>query len=122
ILFSGQVTANAVSANANTGGISQTAALNITASQNSTFRSSNSSATVLDNPSNLFPAVTGTSNINIVNGGNNIIVANSGIRLGGDGATNNLTVTSTASGTAGTVIMVSNNATTGIAGNNIVIN
>lgn len=120
ILIGGTFTASGnVSMNANTGGISQTAPINLTgaATHNHNFRSSNSSATILDNPSNTFLHTGG--NVQIINGGNNIVNASSGFRLG-NGTTNNLTLTT--SSTTANVVIVQNNVSTGVSGNNIVIN
>lgn len=120
ILIGGTFTATGnVSMNANVGGISQTAPINLTAAgtANHNFRSSNSSATILDNPSNVFSHTGG--NTQIINGGNNIVNASSGFRLG-NGTTNNLTLTT--SSTTANVVIVQNNVSTGVSGNNIVIN
>jgi len=119
ILIGGSFTASGnVSMNANTGGISQTAPISLTSTNaNHSFRSSNSSATILDNPSNNFAHTAG--NVQIINGGNNIVNANSGFRLG-NGTTNNLTLTTTS--TTANVVLVQNNGTNGVGGNNIVIN
>lgn len=124
IIFGGAFTTTGnVTANANTGGISQTAPLTLTGSGvNHQFRSSNSSATVLDNPSNSFgPAGWSSGRMDFVNGGNNIVVANSNVRLGATtSATNNLTINTTSAGQS--IVVLQNNTTTGISGNNIVLN
>ncbi len=120
ILIGGTFTASGnVSMNANTGGISQTAPINLTGTgtHNHSFRSNNSSATILDNPSNTFLHTGG--NTQITGGGNNIVNASSGFRLG-NGATNNLTLTT--SSTTANVVIVQNNVSTGLSGNNIVVN